>query len=207
MRGKERFSAPGKSQRVSTVILRFSAGKLATPSFFLTFFDLFVSACTRPDVFQSPPETRHPERSASQIYRIRRGSYGAESKDPGDARWQMLFQAFPPQTTRKLKSDRRPERTRISCYAALTNAGVCGCENLGKGSAKAMTIEIHNPHLVQRLTMQIRTGRFHDAEELIEKALDALDERTAATSPTTETGALVLAALQDSPYPDAGEHQ
>lgn len=65
-----------------------------------------------------------------------------------------------------------------------------------------MTIEIHNPHLVQRLTMQIRTGRFHDADELIEKALDALDERTAATSPTTETGALVLAALQGSPYPE-----
>jgi hypothetical protein len=65
-----------------------------------------------------------------------------------------------------------------------------------------MTIEIHNPDLVQRLTMRIRTGQFHDADELIEKALDALDERTAAISPTTETGAVVLAALQDSPYPE-----
>jgi len=65
-----------------------------------------------------------------------------------------------------------------------------------------MTIEIHNPHLVQRLTMHIRTGQFHDADELIEKALDALDEHLAATLPATETGAVVLAALQDSPYPD-----
>ena len=64
-----------------------------------------------------------------------------------------------------------------------------------------MLIEIHNPHLVQRLTMQIGTGRFHDADELIEKALDALDERTAATSPATETGALVLAALQGFALP------
>ena len=65
-----------------------------------------------------------------------------------------------------------------------------------------MNIEIHNPDLVQRLTMRIRTGEFHDADELIEKALDALDEHTAATSSTTETGAVVLAALQASPYPD-----
>ena len=65
-----------------------------------------------------------------------------------------------------------------------------------------MTIEIHNPHLVQRLTMQIRTGQFNDTDELIEKALDALEEHTAAAAPTAETGAVVLAALQDSPYPD-----
>jgi hypothetical protein len=65
-----------------------------------------------------------------------------------------------------------------------------------------MTIEIHNPDLVQRLNLHIRTGHFHDADELIEKALNALDERTAATLPTGETGAVVLAALQASPYPD-----
>jgi hypothetical protein len=85
---------------------------------------------------------------------------------------------------------------------AKAAAPLASCAKIGEGRAKAMTIEIHNPHLVQRLTMRIRTGRFHDADELIEKALDALDERTAATSPTTETGALVLAALQASPYPD-----
>ena len=65
-----------------------------------------------------------------------------------------------------------------------------------------MNIEIHNPELVQRLTAHIQTGHFHDADELIEKALDALDEHTAAASPPTETGSVVLAALQASPFPD-----
>lgn len=65
-----------------------------------------------------------------------------------------------------------------------------------------MNIEIHKAELVQRLAAHIQTGHFHDADELIEKALDALDEHTAAASPTTETGAVVLAALQASPYPD-----
>jgi Arc/MetJ-type ribon-helix-helix transcriptional regulator len=65
-----------------------------------------------------------------------------------------------------------------------------------------MTIEIRNPDLVQRMTVRIQTGQFHDADELIEKALDALDEHTAATLPATETGAVILAALQDSPYPE-----
>lgn len=65
-----------------------------------------------------------------------------------------------------------------------------------------MDIEIHKPELVRRLTTHIHTGHFQDADELIEKALDALDEHTAALSPTTDTGAVVLAALQASPYPD-----
>ena len=65
-----------------------------------------------------------------------------------------------------------------------------------------MTIEIQNPDLVQRLNLHIRSGQFHDADELIGKALDALDEHTAAISQTNETGAVVLAALQDSPYRD-----
>ena len=33
-------------------------------------FSIFPCFWIRPDVFQSPPERRHPERSASQIYRI-----------------------------------------------------------------------------------------------------------------------------------------
>jgi hypothetical protein len=71
----------------------------------------------------------------------------------------------------------------------------------GKEGLK-MNIEIHKPDLVRRLTMRIRTGQFHDADELIEKALDALDVHTAGPAPTTETGAVVLAALQASPYPE-----
>jgi hypothetical protein len=48
----------------------------------------------------------------------------------------------------------------------------------------------------------IRTGHFHDADELLKKALDALDEQATATASPTATGAVVLAALQARPYPD-----
>ena len=64
-----------------------------------------------------------------------------------------------------------------------------------------LNLEIHKPELVERVHAQIQSGHFHDVDELIEKALDALDERTPG-APATETGAVVLAALQASPYPD-----
>ena len=40
-----------------------------------------------------------------------------------------------------------------------------------------MNLEIHKPELVQRVNAQIQSGHFHDADELLEKALDALDEQ------------------------------
>ncbi|MBV9504619.1 MAG: hypothetical protein JO323_06385 [Acidobacteriia bacterium] len=64
-----------------------------------------------------------------------------------------------------------------------------------------MHIEIHKPELERRMRRQIESGHFQDVDELIEKALDALDERAAA-SPTNETGGVVLAALQARPHPD-----
>ena len=45
-----------------------------------------------------------------------------------------------------------------------------------------MTIEIHKPEIEQRVREQIRRGRFHDADELLESALDALEEREAAAA-------------------------
>ncbi len=65
-----------------------------------------------------------------------------------------------------------------------------------------MNIQIKKPDVAQRFTMHIRTGQFRDADELIEKALDALDQHKAATSDVAGTGAVVLAALQASPYRD-----
>ena len=66
-----------------------------------------------------------------------------------------------------------------------------------------MNLEIHKPELVQRVQARIQSGHFHDPEELIEKALDALDgQATAAAAPPPATGAVVLAALQARPYPD-----
>jgi hypothetical protein len=63
-----------------------------------------------------------------------------------------------------------------------------------------MNLEIHKPELVQRVNAQIQNRHLHDADELLEQALDALDEKSPA--PATETGAVVLAALQARPYPD-----
>jgi Arc/MetJ-type ribon-helix-helix transcriptional regulator len=44
-----------------------------------------------------------------------------------------------------------------------------------------MTLEIHKPELVQRVNAQIQSGHFHDADEFIEKALDALEVKPPAT--------------------------
>jgi len=65
-----------------------------------------------------------------------------------------------------------------------------------------MNLEIHKPELAQRVQAQIQSGQFHNTDELIEKALDALDEQPIAAAPETATGAVVLAALQASPYRD-----
>jgi hypothetical protein len=56
-----------------------------------------------------------------------------------------------------------------------------------------MNFEIHKPELVQRVQAQIMTGHFHDIDELIEKALDALDaldEKAAAPSVIPRGGSL-----------------
>jgi len=63
-----------------------------------------------------------------------------------------------------------------------------------------MNLEIHNPGLAQRVQAQILSGHFQDADDLLEKALDALDEQSSAVTPETATGAVLLAALQASPY-------
>jgi hypothetical protein len=65
-----------------------------------------------------------------------------------------------------------------------------------------MNLEIHKPELVQRVNAHIQTGHFHDTDELLEKALDALDEQSTTAAPPTATGSVILAALQASPYPD-----
>ncbi len=63
-------------------------------------------------------------------------------------------------------------------------------------------IEIHKPGLEQRIREQIQRGKFHDMDELLEKALDALQERDAATSPALRpVGRKSLAKLfADSPF-------
>jgi len=70
-----------------------------------------------------------------------------------------------------------------------------------------MNLEIHKPELLQRVNERIQAGDFHDADELIEKALDALEEsvvapsgRQPAESDDGRTGADLITALQASPY-------
>jgi Arc/MetJ-type ribon-helix-helix transcriptional regulator len=70
-----------------------------------------------------------------------------------------------------------------------------------------MNLEIHKPELVQRVNAHIQAGRFQDADEVLEKALDALEETIAVpshepaiSSADGRTGADLIAALQASPY-------
>ncbi len=73
------------------------------------FFDLFVFFA--PDQMLFNPLQKGvilpaPARRGSEAPRTSIASqrvYGAESKDPGDACWQVLFGAFRPQTTREIK--------------------------------------------------------------------------------------------------------
>ena len=67
-----------------------------------------------------------------------------------------------------------------------------------------MQIEIHKPELEQRMRRQIQSGQFRDVDELLTKALDALEGKTSAPSPadSDDSGAVLLAVLQDSPYPE-----
>jgi Arc/MetJ-type ribon-helix-helix transcriptional regulator len=51
-----------------------------------------------------------------------------------------------------------------------------------------MNLEIHKPELVQRVNAHIQAGHFHDADDLLEKALDALDEKAPSEPPRSRTG-------------------
>jgi Arc/MetJ-type ribon-helix-helix transcriptional regulator len=67
-----------------------------------------------------------------------------------------------------------------------------------------MSIEIQKPELVERMNAHIQTGQFHDADDLIEKALDALDEKVVPPAPAERrraAGRKSLAQLfADSPF-------
>jgi len=65
-----------------------------------------------------------------------------------------------------------------------------------------MNLEIHTPELEQRLQRQIQCRHFHDVDELLTKALDALDEKAPlpGNAHDERTGSDLIAALQSSPY-------
>ena len=65
-----------------------------------------------------------------------------------------------------------------------------------------MQIEIHKPELEQRVRRQIQSGQYHDVDDLLTKALDALDEKAPIAAPSDRTGAALLEVLETSPYPE-----
>ena len=68
-----------------------------------------------------------------------------------------------------------------------------------------MQIDIHRPELEQRVRRQIQSGQYHDVDELLTKALDALEEKAPmpelASASVKRTGAVLLEVLEASPYP------
>src|SRR6202046_3732384 len=86
-------------------------------------FSIFSRFCTRPDIFQSPRKRRHPERSASQIYRITQGFMARSRRTPAMLVGRCSSELSGHRLQRKSKSHSlRPERTRISCHVALDRA-------------------------------------------------------------------------------------
>jgi hypothetical protein len=86
--------------------------------------------CTRPDVFQSPPKRRHPERSASQTYRIsegfmarsRRACPERSRRNPGDACCRCSSELSGHKLQGKLKKSQTPSETDLSRPAAEGSA-------------------------------------------------------------------------------------
>ncbi len=53
-----------------------------------------------------------------------------------------------------------------------------------------MNLEIHKPELIQRVNAHLQTCHFHDADELLEKALDTLGCWTPISCPKSESRSL-----------------
>jgi Arc/MetJ-type ribon-helix-helix transcriptional regulator len=74
---------------------------------------------------------------------------------------------------------------------------------LKKGKPE-IQIEILTLALERRVRRQIESGQFHNVDDLLNRALDALEEKNTAPGSVERdaTGAALLAVLQDSPYPE-----
>ena len=79
------------------------------------FFDLFVFS-SYPTGYISTPHKAVILSEALRRSIANRGLYSAESKDPGDACWQMLLGAFRPQTTTEDKKVTASERSASQNY-------------------------------------------------------------------------------------------
>jgi len=58
-------------------------------------------------------------------------------------------------------------------------AAHAACDLAGMlGNAGLMNVERHKPELVRRVNAHIKTGHVHDGDELLERALDACEEKS-----------------------------
>ena len=62
-----------------------------------------------------------------------------------------------------------------------------------------MSLEISKPELERRVREGIQSGRVHDVDELLSKALDALSEKEAAERPLQTAAEIILASMRDVP--------
>jgi hypothetical protein len=106
--GNEKRLGPA-STPYGTVTFSLSSREPVTFSIFPRFAHL--ARC-----FQPPPQSRHPERSASQIYRIPEGLLRGVEGSRRCLLAEMLFGAFRPQTIRKIKKVTTFERSASRIY-------------------------------------------------------------------------------------------
>jgi uncharacterized protein (DUF433 family) len=74
-------------------------------------------------------------------------------------------------------------KVRLPKASSTERSGEFGLKRYDKTRDYVMHLEIHTPELEQRMRRQIQSGHFHDVDELLTKALDALDEKTPAAAP------------------------
>jgi hypothetical protein len=75
-------------------------------------FRSFRVFCISNQLYFKPPDKAVILSEALRRSIANRELYGAESKDPGDACWQMLLGAFRPQTTTEDKNSQTPGKPR-----------------------------------------------------------------------------------------------
>jgi Arc/MetJ-type ribon-helix-helix transcriptional regulator len=61
-----------------------------------------------------------------------------------------------------------------------------------------MGIEIHTPELERRLRERVQSGGFHDVDELLNRALDALSEQEATGRAVFEHGLVLIGGPDDA---------
>jgi len=84
-------------------------------------------------------------------------AYGAESKDPGDACWQMLFQAFQPRTTSQIKKVTSSDRSEPG-NPGERSGGTCGSLDRRPTQPEAHLLFIKSVALFSQSVRSVQRG-------------------------------------------------